>query len=114
MEREFVQMPEFERQWERLGFDDDHLCKLEDDIKKDPKLGVVVPGTGGLRKMRFAFEGSGKSGGARILYVDIVVTEVVLLITAYAKGEKENITDAERNMYRQLISRINKGVWGKE
>jgi len=113
MEREFILLPEFERQWSRLGLDDEDLGRLQEKIRKNPKLGVVVTGTGGLRKMRFSFEGQGKSGGARVLYIDIVIAEWVYLITAYAKGEKEDITDAERNAYKKLIKQINDEIGGK-
>ena len=114
MEREFILLQEFERQWSRLGFNDDDLGELQTEIKKDPKLGSVIPGTGGLRKMRFAFEGRGKSGGARVLYIDLLVAEVVYLITAYAKGEKEDISDAERNAYKRLIKKIKNEFGGEE
>lgn len=113
MEREFIETHEFEHQWSRLGLSDNDLADLQEEIRKNPKLGVVIPGTGGLRKMRFSLEGRGKSGGARVLYVDIVVVECVYLITAYAKGVKDNISDAERNAYKKLIKQINDELGGK-
>jgi hypothetical protein len=68
MTREFILLSEFDRQWARLGFDDGDLSRLQDEIKKDPKLGVVIPGTGGIRKMRFSFEGKGRAA-ARGCYI---------------------------------------------
>ena len=47
-----------------------------------------MQGTGGLRKMRFAFEGAGKSGSVRECYVDFVIHETVYLITVYPKNKK--------------------------
>lgn len=61
-------------------------------------------GTGGVRKMRFAFEHQGKSGGVRVIYVDFEVYEKIYLITAYAKNEKENLTKEERNEIKRLIA----------
>lgn len=113
MEREFIETHEFERQWSRLGLNDDDLADLQEKIQKNPKLGAVIPGTSGLRKMRFSLEGRGKSGGARILYVDILLVKWVYLITAYAKGVKDNISDAERNAYKKLIKQINDEIGGK-
>ena len=113
MEREFILLPEFERQWPRLGFDDNDLSYLQEIIRKNPKLGQVISGTGGLRKMRFSFKGGGKSGGVRVLYIDIVIADWVYLITAYSKGEKENITDAEKNVYKQIIKQIKSEIKGK-
>jgi hypothetical protein len=113
MEREFVMLPEFDKQWEKLGLDDDDLCELQDEIKKNPKLGSVIKGTGGLRKMRFAFEGSGKSGSSRVLYVDLVIAETVMLIGAYAKNMKETLTDEEKNQLKSLVKLL-KSQYGNE
>lgn len=59
--------------------------------------------TGGVRKMRFAFEHRGKSGSIRVIYVDFEVYEKIFLLTAYAKNKKENLSEAERNEIKQLI-----------
>jgi hypothetical protein len=106
MEREFIQLPEFDRGWTRLGLSDGDLARLQEEIKKNPRLGAVIPGTGGLRKMRFAFEGRGKSGSTRILYIDILIIETVILLGVYAKGEKETLTDAEKNSLRSLVEQL--------
>ena len=55
-------------------------------------------GTGGVRKMRFAFEHRGKSGSIRIIYVDFEVYEKIYLITAYPKNEKENLAVENKNI----------------
>lgn len=102
MEREFIQLPEFERQWSRLGLDDDDLAELQEEIKKDPKLGAVIPGTGGVRKMRIAFKGRGKRGSARVLYIDVFIAETILLLGAYAKSEKETLTQEEKQNIKKL------------
>lgn len=59
--------------------------------------------TGGVRKMRFAFEQKGKSGSARVIYVDFEVYEKIFLITAYPKNVKDNLSDSERNEIKQMI-----------
>ena len=56
-----------------MGLDDDNLRNLENEIIKNPKIGKVIQGTGGLRKMRYALENTDKSSGSRVLYVDYVV-----------------------------------------
>ena len=53
--------------------------------------------------MRFAFEQQGKSGSARVIYVDFEVYEKIFLITAYPKNVKDNLTDSERNEIKQMI-----------
>jgi len=60
--------------------------------------------TGGVRKVRYAFEHRGKSGSIRVIYVDFEVYEKIYLITAYSKGEKDNLTQGERNELKQLVS----------
>lgn len=103
MTRTFIQTSEFVRNWSRLGLNDDDLRRLEMEILLNPKLGAVIPGTGRLRKMRFAFEGEGKSGSTRVCYVDFVLKETVYLITVYQKKEKDNLSKAECNEIKKMI-----------
>ena len=86
-----------------MGLSDEDLRRLENLIMQDPEAGALMQGTGGLRKLRFAFENRGKSGSARVCYVDFVLRETVFLITAYPKNEKENLSKAERNNIRKVI-----------
>jgi hypothetical protein len=62
--------------------------------------------------MRFSFEGRGKSGGARILYLDILVLETVMLLGAYAKNEQETLTSAQKDVLKSLVRAI-KNQYGK-
>jgi hypothetical protein len=48
-----------------------------------------------------------------VLYIDLVVAETIFLLTAYAKGDKENISPAERNAYKQIIEQIKRESGGK-
>lgn len=104
MTRTFVELPLFRTKWKNLGLDDNDLRRLQYEILSDPKIGAVMQGTGGVRKMRFAFEHKGKSGGVRVIYIDFEVYEKIFLITAYPKNEKDNLTKEERNELKQLIS----------
>lgn len=103
MTRTFVELPFFQKRWKALGLDDKDLKRLQEELIADPKVGDVMKGTGGIRKMRFAFEKRGKSGSVRIIYVDFEVYEKIFLITAYPKNEKENLSQAERNELKQMI-----------
>lgn len=69
--REFIILPSFDIKWKRLGLNDYDLKRLENELLHNPKSGSVMQGTGGVRKMRFAFENKGKSGSTRIIYVDL-------------------------------------------
>jgi len=112
--RLFFSTSEFDKQWERMKLTDEDKRLLENIILDNPKIGRVIQGTGGLRKMRYAIECKGKSGGARVLYVDYVVFERIYLVTAYSKGVKDNISQLERSMYKKLIEQTENELRGKE
>ena len=114
MTREFVMMPEFDRQWQKLGLGDNELRQLQETLLQNPKAGDVIRGTKGLRKIRIAFEGQGKSGSGRVAYVDFTVHETVYLITAYPKSEKDNLSKAERNEIAKVIVRLEQGLKKQE
>ena len=103
MTMEFIMLPEFDRKWSEMGLTDKELKALQEELTISPTKGDVMQGTGGLRKIRIAFEGRGKSGSARVCYVDFAVYERIYLITAYAKDEKDNLSKSERNEVKKLI-----------
>lgn len=110
MTREFIMLPEFDKQWTSLGFSDNELKALQEELTVNPLLGKVMQGTGGLRKLRFAFENRGKSGSARVCYVDFAVYEKIYLITAYSKNEKDNLSKEERNSIKCLLKVLEKTI----
>jgi hypothetical protein len=65
-------------------------------LAKYPEAGDVIPGTGGVRKMRWPARGQGKRGGARVIYYFRDLNVPLYLLAAYAKGEKLNITAREK------------------
>jgi len=67
-----------------------------------PKSGVVMEGTGGIRKLRWAREGKGKSGGVRIVYFFHSEKMPLYLLTVYGKNEKDDLSDSERNELAKL------------
>lgn len=106
MIRSFVELPSFTSRWKELGLNEDDLCRLQAELLGDPKVGKVMQGTNGVRKMRFAFDNKGKSNGARVIYVDFEVYEEIFLISAYTKNEKSNLTKEERNGLSRLVEVI--------
>jgi hypothetical protein len=64
---------------------------------------VVIPGSGGIRKVRFGFGSRGKSGGARIIYLFGGVDLPVFILAAFAKNEKANLSAAERNALGKMV-----------
>lgn len=101
--REFIILPSFDIKWKRLGLNDYDLKRLENELLHNPKSGSVMQGTGGVRKMRFAFENKGKSRLTRIIYVDFEAYEKIYLLDVYAKAEKESLTKSERNELHALV-----------
>ena len=67
-------------------------------IADNPECGDIVPGGGGIRKVRFAIGGRGKSGGVRIIYYFHNERVPVFLLAVFAKNEHANLTRAETNL----------------
>lgn len=108
MTRVFVELPSFRNNWKSLGLTDIDLRRLQEELLATPKTGSAMQGTGGVRKMRFAFENRGKSGSVRVIYVDFENHEKIYLLTAYPKSEKDNLTKAERNELKKLVEILEK------
>lgn len=104
--REFVMTPSFDRSWSAIGLDDKDLAELQDTLLLDPESGDLIPGTGGARKIRVAAKDHGKRGGARVIYVDVVVLEEIYLLAAYAKNEQTNMTPDEKKIVRDFIRQL--------
>lgn len=101
--REFIVIPSFLVKWKRMGLTDQDMRILEMELLENPKIGKVMSGTGGVRKMRFSFENQGKSGSVRVIYVDFEVYEKIYLIDTYAKADKENLSQKERNDIKKYV-----------
>ena len=101
--RTFIEVPSFTKKWFDLGFTDDDLTKLENKLMEDPEAGVLMANTGGIRKIRIAFNGKGKRGGARVCYVDFATFEKTYFIDVFTKNEKENLSKEECNELKGLI-----------
>lgn len=108
MTREFIELPSFRAAWKDLGLDENDLKNLQEELTNNPEIGSIMQGTGGVRKMRFAYDNRGKSGSTRVIYIDFEVKEKIYLLTAYAKNEKDNLSKAERNKLKELTSTLKK------
>lgn len=93
------EMKAFRKAAERAGMSDDDIIDLIDYLAGTPEAGDEITGTGGCRKVRFSIRGNnkGKSGGVRTITFYTGETLPVFLITVFGKGQKVNLTKAERN-----------------
>jgi hypothetical protein len=87
-------------------FDDDERAALIVFVAANPEAGRLIPETDGVRKLRWAAKGKGKSGGARIIYYFHNETIPIFMLSAYAKGQKADISKAERNALKKLIPQL--------
>ena len=78
-------------------------AEIVDYLAAHPKAGVVMQGTGGIRKLRWVREGMGKRGGVRVIYYYHDERMPLYLLTIFGKGEKDNLTKAEQNALRRLV-----------
>jgi len=103
----FVYLGSFLDDWEKLGLGESDLETLETLIINRPEVGAVMPGTGGLRKVRFASTAGnkGKSGSERVCYALFPRPGLILFVTVFGKGEKDNLSAAERNAVKSLLAR---------
>lgn len=108
MTRTFVRMPAFEKAWKALGLGEAEYILLEDMLLQNPKIGAVIEGSGGVRKVRFPLPGQGKSGSVRVIYIDIVVDETVYMLYAYPKSAKENLSKSEIANFKKLTDILKK------
>lgn len=98
-----VETPEFLSATRKLMTDDErHL--LVDYLACNPTAGDLIPGTGGVRKLRWRLEGRGKRGGARVIYFHHDAGMPLFALTAFAKNERADLSQQERNEFRQLTA----------
>jgi hypothetical protein len=107
---EFVYTALFERTRKSL-LTDDEMNIVEDELLADPGRGVLMRGTGGVRKLRAAQENRGKSGSARVVYLHIPERETVYFLVAFGKNVQGNLTAEQCRTIRQIVTMIREEPW---
>jgi len=87
---EFIEAPFFTKALDRY-LDDGEYHELQSHLIKYPESGKVVPGSGGVRKLRWAAEGRGKRGGLRVIYYLRLAHGHIWMLTIYSKNVSEDI-----------------------
>ena len=75
-------------------------------LARNPEEGQLVPGTGGVRKIRWGVAGRGKRGGARVIYYFYNESMPLFVLDIYAKNEKTNLSEADKQSLRRLLPQI--------
>lgn len=89
-----------------MGLGDDEQHELENILLENHRKGVVIEGLAGIRKLRIKLEGRGKSGGGRVIYLDVLEKEKIYLLFAYPKNVQENLTSEQRRLLRRMAEAI--------
>jgi hypothetical protein len=92
----------FTRQVQALLTDEEYRS-LQMTLILHPDLGVVIPGSGGLRKVRWSLQGRGKRGGVRTIYYWAVSKAQILMLLMYAKNEQDNLTPEQLKFLRRIV-----------
>ncbi|MEN5068141.1 type II toxin-antitoxin system RelE/ParE family toxin [Achromobacter aegrifaciens] len=98
----FIETSVFTRQITSL-LPDDGYRELQQMLLEDPACGHVIPGGGGIRKVRHARPGIGKSGGIRVVYYWLTDDDQILMLLAYPKNVRDNLSSAELSELRALV-----------
>jgi hypothetical protein len=98
----FVETPVFTEAIEEL-LEHDAYRALQHALIVRPQEGVVIPKSGGLRKMRWHVQGKGKRGGCRVVYHWHEVSETFYMLYAYRKSEEEDISPRQLRVLSQLV-----------
>ena len=104
-----TELPPFDKKAAKL-FRPTELDELKSYLMLHPDKGDVIPGTGGIRKMRWASGNKGKRGGARVIYFYHVVGTTIYLMTCYTKNEQADISLAVKKQLKAMAELIKKGA----
>jgi hypothetical protein len=98
----FIEAPAFCR-WREENLDDERFRALQNVLIINPRIGALLPGSGGLRKLRIGLPGRGRRGSARLIYYWWAGEDRFYLLMAYAKNRQSDLTAEQR---RRLVAAI--------
>lgn len=90
----------------RKLFTESEIEALAAYLSQFPEKGVVIPGTKGLRKLRWSVGSRGKRGGSRVIYYYHLAESLILLLSAYAKNQQEDMDAAEKKILKAAVEQF--------
>jgi len=99
---QFIETPIFTRHIMEL-LSDEEYSRLQEVLLMRPEAGDLIPGGGGLRKLRWRVSGTGKRGGLRTIYYWDVSAEVCYMLFVYKKSAKSDLTQQQLRILRNLV-----------
>lgn len=99
---EIIETTAFTRRISNLLTEDEYAA-LQGLLTIQPDLGAIIPGGGGIRKMRWGTKQRGKSGGVRIIYYWVVSHDLIYMLIAYAKNEQSDLSPSQLQFLRRLV-----------
>ena len=105
MTMEFIETPTFTRLVNAL-LSEEEQRQLQNDLLANPERGSIIRGGGGIRKVRFAIEGTGKSGGARVIYYWAKSKDQIYMLLIYPKSNQDNLTDQQTAILRDYVKEL--------
>ena len=93
----------FTRRIKELMSDDEYRA-LQETLVNRPGMGDIVPGTGGLRRVRWKQDGHGKSGGVRVIYYWMTEDEHLYMLYVYPKSKQEDLTAEQKKGLKSIVA----------
>ena len=101
----FIETPIFTKLVTDLISDDEYR-KIQLALVLRPEAGKIIPGSGGLRKIRWKSSGSGKRGGLRLIYFWDVPEDTIYMLIIYKKSNQEDLTPNQLKILRNLVKEL--------
>lgn len=101
---QFIETSIFTRQVTTLLTEDEY-GQLQVALSTRPDAGVIIPHSGGLRKIRWSMTGRGKRGGVRVIYYWVVTDDQILMLFMYPKSEKDDLTPQQLKVLREIVEK---------
>ncbi|HAD07583.1 MAG TPA: hypothetical protein DCE76_10550 [Anaerolineaceae bacterium] len=100
----FIETSVFTRRIVELLSDDEYR-ELQAYLFNFPDAGKLIPGSGGLRKLRWSIAGTGRRGGVRVIYYWVVQQDIILFLFAFRKNERADLTPEQIRALRQVVEK---------